>query len=241
MRHFGAAIAQASIRDANPLNPAALLDPLRAEYPAETPPVPGLTERWSIPLTILAVLAVLTAMRMAQEVLIPIVVAILIAYALEPVVAVVGKVGLGRAGASALVLVAILSAVGGTAYSLRNQALTVLDDLPAGARRIRSLIAANEGQAGPIEKVKEAAKEIEKTASAAAGADPAPQNIPQVQIAQPSTSANEYLWWGSVGALASIGQGVVIFFLVYFLLASGDQYKRKLLKLAGPTLDFPHS
>ena len=57
-----------------------------------------------------------------------------------------------------------------------------------------------------------------------------------LQLAQPAASANGYLWWGSVGALASIGQGVVIFFLVYFLLASGDLYKRKLLKLAGPSL-----
>mgnify|MGYP000104584799 CR=1 FL=1 len=136
MRRFGSALAEASITDADPLNPAAPLDPARAESPAQSPPAPGLTERWSLKLTILAVLAVLTAMRMAQEVSIPIVVAILIAYALQPVVAVVGKAGLGRAGASAVVLVAILSAVGGTADSLRNQALTVLEELPAGARSV---------------------------------------------------------------------------------------------------------
>ena len=219
-----------------PFTPAAPIDLPQGESLAGAPPAPGLMERWSLPLTILAVLAVLTAMRMAQEMLIPIVVSILIAYALDPVVALFTKAGFGRAVASAVVLLAILSAVGGTAYSLRTQALTVLDDLPAGARRMRSLIAANTGQPGPIEKVKEAAKEIEKTATAAAGAETASQNIPRVQIAQPASSANDYLWWGSVGVLASIGQGVVIFFLVYFLLASGDLYKRKLLKLAGPSL-----
>jgi predicted PurR-regulated permease PerM len=36
--------------------------------------------------------------------------------------------------------------------------------------------------------------------------------------------------------VAAVGQLVLILFLVYFLLASGDLYRRKLVKLAGPTL-----
>jgi len=199
----------------------------------DAPPTAGsLLGETNVPLTILAAIAVLIAMRLAQEVLIPVVVSILIAYALEPVVGMTAKIGVGRVGASALVLVVILAAVGGTAYSLRGQALTVLDQLPEGTRRMRSLIAENMGKDGPFKKVQAAAKELEKAASAVEGADP----VTQVQIAQPSSLANDYLWWGSVGVLAWIGQTVVILFLVFFLLASGDQYKRKLLKLAGPTL-----
>ena len=175
-------------------------------------------------------------MRLAQEVLIPIVVSILIVNALDPVVKLFTRIGLGRATASAAVMLLILSAVGSTAYSLRIQALTVLDEMPEGARRMRALIAANTDSAGPIEKLKKAAKEIEKTANAAAGGDSTPRTVPRVQIAQPESRATEYLWWSSIGALASMGNAIVIFFLVYFLLASGDQYKRKLLKLAGPTM-----
>ncbi|MFN0106106.1 MAG: AI-2E family transporter [Bryobacteraceae bacterium] len=193
-------------------------------------------ERWNLPLTILAVLAVLAAMRMAQEMLIPIVVSVLIAFALDPVVALFEKLGLGRALASGAVLLGVLGAVGGTAYSLRNQALIVLDGLPEAARRMREVIGATTGKKGPIEKVQNAAKEIEKTASAAAGAGSSPQGVPRVQIAEPASRATDYLWWGSIGIASWMGQGVVIFFLVYFLLASGDLYKRKLLKLAGPTL-----
>lgn len=115
---------------------------------AGAPPEQNL--QWSLPLTILAVLAVTAAMRLAQEVLIPIVVSILIVYALDPVVKLFTRIGLGRAAASAVVMLLILSAVGSTAYSLRIQALTVLDEMPEGARRMRALIAANTDRAGPM-------------------------------------------------------------------------------------------
>jgi predicted PurR-regulated permease PerM len=42
--------------------------------------------------------------------------------------------------------------------------------------------------------------------------------------------------WGSIGAATAVGQLVLILFLVYFLLASGDLYRRKLVKIAGPSL-----
>ena len=41
---------------------------------------------------------------------------------------------------------------------------------------------------------------------------------------------------GSVGIVAAAGQLLLILFLVYFLLASGDLYRRKLVKIVGPSL-----
>jgi predicted PurR-regulated permease PerM len=126
----------------------------------------------------------------------------------------------------------MVCAVGSAAYSLRGQALTVLDQLPEGARRMRSLIAENSENGGPLNKVQAAAQELAKTATA----DEVPTSVPKVQIAPPVSRTSDYLWWGSIGIASWIGQAAVIFFLVYFLLASGDLYRRKILKLAGPTL-----
>lgn len=187
-------------------------------------------------MTILAVLAVLGAMRAAQEVLIPIVLSILIAYTLDPIVTAISRLGLGRVVGSALVLVAIVGAAGSTAYGLRGQASVVLDQLPEGARRVRSLVTAQTGEAGPFKKVQAAAQELEQAAAAADGPTSPRKPIPQVQIAQSGSRTSDYLWWGSMSAIEWIGQAAVIFFLVFFLLASGDLYKRKLLTLAGPTL-----
>ena len=47
---------------------------------------------------------------------------------------------------------------------------------------------------------------------------------------------SDYLWSGSVGLLGFTGQFVLVLFLVYFFLVTGDLYKRKLVKIGGKTL-----
>jgi hypothetical protein len=64
----------------------------------------------------------------------------------------------------------------------------------------------------------------------------APKGVSRVQIEEATFRANDYLWAGSMGILGFLGQAILIFFLVYFLLASGDLYKRKVIKLVGPAL-----
>jgi predicted PurR-regulated permease PerM len=46
----------------------------------------------------------------------------------------------------------------------------------------------------------------------------------------------EYITWGSASLITFAGQATLVFFFVFFLLASGDLFKRKLVKLAGPSL-----
>ena len=47
---------------------------------------------------------------------------------------------------------------------------------------------------------------------------------------------SDYLWIGGMGLFGFLGQFAMILFLVYFLLVTGDLYKRKMVKIAGPTL-----
>jgi predicted PurR-regulated permease PerM len=44
------------------------------------------------------------------------------------------------------------------------------------------------------------------------------------------------LWSGGVGLLGFAGQFVLVLFLVYFFLVTGDLYKRKIVKIGGNTL-----
>jgi predicted PurR-regulated permease PerM len=60
--------------------------------------------------------------------------------------------------------------------------------------------------------------------------------VQRVQVVQPAFRAADYLWTGGVGLFGFLGQFVMILFLVYFLLVTGDLYKRKLVKIAGPQL-----
>ena len=58
----------------------------------------------------------------------------------------------------------------------------------------------------------------------------------RVQVEAAPINIGDYVMWGSLGIAAAAGQLVLILFLVYFLLASGDLYRRKLVKIAGPSL-----
>jgi predicted PurR-regulated permease PerM len=57
-----------------------------------------------------------------------------------------------------------------------------------------------------------------------------------VEVVQPPFRATDYIWAGGMGLLNFAGQFAMILFLVYFLLVTGDLYKRKLVKIAGPRL-----
>ena len=58
-----------------------------------------------------------------------------------------------------------------------------------------------------------------------------------MQIEEPTINVREYLSWGSASVIAFAGQAVLVVFFVFFLLASGDLFKRKLVKLVGPSLE----
>jgi len=92
-------------------------------------------------------------------------------------------------------------------------------------------------QSGPgtVAKVQKAAGELEKTATEATGSKPA-AGVTRVQVEEPLFKTSDYLWSGSLGVIGFIGQAVTVLFLVFFLLASGDLYKRKLVTLVGPRL-----
>ncbi len=57
-----------------------------------------------------------------------------------------------------------------------------------------------------------------------------------MQVERPRLNVRDSLRTGTLGAVALAGQGAVVLFLVYFLLTAGDTFRRKLVKIAGPTL-----
>src|SRR5204862_1990329 len=81
-----------------------------------------------------------------------------------------------------------------------------------------------------------AATELQRAADVAAPPPASSTGVQRVQVEAAPFSMGEYLMYGSLGAAAAAGQLVLILFLVYFLLASGDLYRRKLVKIAGPSL-----
>jgi predicted PurR-regulated permease PerM len=134
------------------------------------------------------------------------------------------------------VLIVVVGASGWVLYGLRSEANAIIEQLPQAARRVREVLEDGKPRtANAIKQVQKAANELEQAASAAAPA-PSAQGVTRVQVEAPPFAMSDYLLSGSLGIATAVGQGVLILFLVYFLLASGDLYRRKMVKIVGPSL-----
>ena len=190
----------------------------------------------SVALTVLTGLAIVLALQYAQAMIIPIVLGVLISYALEPIVAWIERRRVPRPLGAAVVLVALVASSGWLLYSLRTQGSAIVEQLPEAAKRLRQIVENDRPTASSaIQQVQKAATELEKAANAAAPPPPR-SGVQRVQVETGPINIGGYVMWGSIGIVAAAGQLVLILFLVYFLLASGDLYRRKLVKIVGPSL-----
>jgi predicted PurR-regulated permease PerM len=209
-----------------------------APTPDEEPVIPDAEVNLTgIALAMLAVLAAITAAYFARGFLIPVVVGVLVSYALEPAVATLARHRIPRVIGAAVVLTLLCAGIGWTVFELRDEAAQALNDAPETARKFRRLIRDFRSSDGTVSQLNRAAQELEQAAAAATGA---PQKLPgttSVQIVEPTLDLRDYLVWGPMSAAAVAAQLTLLVFLVYFLLASGDLFKRKLVKLAGPSLE----
>jgi predicted PurR-regulated permease PerM len=190
----------------------------------------------SVSLAVLAVIGMLWMLQWARDVFIPVMMAIMFSYALTPVVDWMVRWRLPRAAAAALLLAALLGAMGGTAWRLSDDASKLLQTLPDATQKLRGALRSKvTSQDSTLDKVKQAAAELEKTAQENAGATVAVKGVTRVQIEQAHFKVSDYLWTGTVGLLSLMGQMLVVFLVTFFLLASGDTFRRKMVKIAGPT------
>jgi predicted PurR-regulated permease PerM len=215
--------------------PADAPPPRDSDAPA-TVAAPAATNVRTLALTVIAVIATVLALQYAQSMIIPVVLGVLISYALEPIVALLVRARLPRWLAAAIVLLALTGACGWLLYGLRTEVGAIVEQLPDAARRVRRMVENDRPKPTiAIEQVQKAATELEKAATAAAP-PPSPPGVQHVQVDPPPFNVADYLAWGSIGVATAIGQLLLILFLVYFLLVSGDLYRRKMVKIAGPSL-----
>src|SRR5262245_52443571 len=127
-------------------------------------------------LLVIAVLASVLTLKYAQEMVIPIVLAILISYALEPLVARLTRFRMPRALAAAAVLVVVLGTCGTILYQLRYQATEVVRKLPDAAQRFRRTLERDRPAASDaIAQMQKAANELGRAAEVA-GPTPPPRS-----------------------------------------------------------------
>jgi len=188
-------------------------------------------------LGVLATLATIFAVSWAEPFLVPVLLGIVIAYTLNPLVAWLEVIHVPRAAGALVVIAGVFGALGLGAYSLRDEMQTIVEQLPVAASKISTGIERLRNGQGNLARIQDAAAEVESATTGTPGKSQPPRQQATRVVADPSTfKLGDFLWRGSMGALGGIGQAAMVAFLVFFLLLGGDQFKRKLVQLTGPSL-----
>src|SRR5688572_25015773 len=143
---------------------------------ADAPPTKTDINVRGVALTVIAIAATMYVLSWAQEAFIPIILSILISYALEPVVAWTTRLRLPRPAGAAVVVTLVTGLLGYGIYSLSDEGTAIVAQLPEAAQKFRRLMASDRDNPGAIEQVQKAAAELQKTADQAAGANPVPKD-----------------------------------------------------------------
>ena len=191
----------------------------------------------SVSLAVLATLASAFALHWASAVVIPVMVGLLFSYALSPVVDWLKVRHVPRSLSAALLIVGIMSGAVATAYSLSDDASRLIDLMPIAAQKLHDSVRAKPGRPdSTLETVQKVAAQLEQAAEESNRTAPAGRGVQRVQIERPKFDVRDHLWTGTLGLLGMLGQLGTMAMIAFFLMASGDSFRRKVVKLAGPTL-----
>ncbi|MBW4934094.1 AI-2E family transporter [Marinobacter sp. F4206] len=191
----------------------------------------------SMALIVLTSIATLYFIDWAQSVLLPLVVAVLISYALDPVVSTLDKIRIPRPLGAAIALFALIGIIAAASVPLKQEAMAMLDKIPVAMNEFQRREAHSSNEEESImEKAQTAAKEIEATAAQdQEDAESSQPGVTRVRVVDKPMDIQEYVIKGSPAALVLVSQFISVLLLVYFLLAVGSLYRRKVVKISGPS------
>lgn len=188
-------------------------------------------------LWLLAGLSLVAALYLARGFFVPLLIGILASYTLHPVVDWLERLRLPRSIGAALALALVVGAFGWIGAAISDDVADAIEKLPEAARQLRrELSRGGAGAQSALQNMQEAATEIEGAAAdtrARPGASPRP--APRVPRPAP-TWLRDYTLTQSALLMTVAAQSPSVVLLVYFLLASGAHFRRKLLQLVGPSL-----
>jgi predicted PurR-regulated permease PerM len=211
--------------------------------PDDTPePAPGSSLRFplhvnarGLALGVLATVAFIFAVRAAREFLVPLLLGILICYTLNPLVCWLERIRIARPVGATLITVAILCGSAFTINKVQGEFQAIVEELPTVSHKLAKLLS-DTFEHGPstLSQIQAAATEIEQ----ATDGEPNRRVVrrPAAADAGAGFKVKDWLLAGSMGVMGFLSQAVMVIFLVFFLLLAGDTFKRKLVKLTGPSL-----
>jgi predicted PurR-regulated permease PerM len=197
-----------------------------------------LTPVRALAITVIATAGAIYTMREGLALVAPVLVSVLLAYALEPFVRVAQRCRLPRPLAVLVVLALAAAAIVATGLLAQRQVAGFIDTLPTtvadlqrAIERAHQEMPGTEGP-GPIDHLRRAAIDLKATIDASA---PGPEpGIARVLPVKPPFNLRTYLA-GASGAIAVTSAHLLaVALLTLLLLLTGESLKRKLIAIAGP-------
>jgi predicted PurR-regulated permease PerM len=187
-------------------------------------------------LGVIATVAFIYALQWSRNFLVPLLLGILLTYMLSPLVCWLERMRIPRVIGATLVTAAILGGSVLVIDKVQGEFQSIVEQLPDTGHKLSRLLSDRLHSGGPsaLQRIQDVATELqqvtvsaqERRAARRAAAAAAPDTIPVM----------DWVWAGSRGVMVFLSQSTMVIFLVFFLLLSGDTFKRKLVKLTGPSL-----
>jgi predicted PurR-regulated permease PerM len=205
-----------------------MLDAVRREPPPEERPQPNLKKLRevlqapfgvrSIALTGLFVLAAFYTLYLARSFILPIVLALLLNFLLNPVVRGLNKLRIPNALGAALVVFGLIGGVAWGVYELSGPAYQWAQEAPRSLRKIERKLREFKK---PVQTMSKATEQVEKITTVGGGRTPQRVEVQTETLGERMFSQ----------ATELVAGGTVMLILLFFLLASGDLFLRKLIRV----------
>src|SRR5215207_4215913 len=101
----------------------------------------------SLSLSVIAVIAAIMMLQYMQPVLIPIVLAVLISYALWPIVAALARLKIPHSVGAAIAVFALVGLIGFGVWAFSDEAMGIVRDVPRAAKQLRDRAEAHQRKA----------------------------------------------------------------------------------------------
>jgi predicted PurR-regulated permease PerM len=192
-------------------------------------------------LTLIAVVAVIAGLYFGRQVLIPLALAVVLAFLLAPVVGWLEKCRIGRVPSVFAVLMLVFALTGLGGWLVTGQLMNIIDQFPDYQSNIHEKMQALRAHHGnrltsATKTVADLSKELTAASESAADKSTAKRSggapIP-VRVAQPPTNAPQYLRT-VVGPLTGVFEttAIVVVFTM-FMLVKREDLRNRLIRLAG--------
>lgn len=178
---------------------------------------PNVAGAWALPALLL--LAVLTVLSLARDLILPIVAALILSLVFLPLVRTMKKIFIPIPLGAGLIVLGLMAGFAGAAYNLSEPAGEWLDKAPQSLKKIDRKL---RKVAGSVQDVASATEKVQDLTEKLASGDSNKEKPREVVVQEP-TLTGVVLYSARDFSLAAISTLV----LLYFLLASGDMFLRK--------------